>query len=207
MVKPFVRDRRAFSACSPRPDRYVSHCVLADREWRPRRSDHRSSLDASDVDRRVTHVRVIDPGHALYGSRLPVSDRRSGRGPKLLVVRLPDGRERSIARSATDWGSGSEERQPAAERQMHVSVRTLLPVANHVRAVLASRHEDFESGQLPDRTSARPEHETLEGGVGSCAPDLAPAAGGAASATGTANRSANPTPERGTGSGTGGTSC
>jgi hypothetical protein len=152
-------------------------------------------------------VRVINPGHALYGSCFPVSDRRSGRGPTLIVVRLPDGRERSIARSATDWGSDPKDSPAVVERQMHVSVRMLLPVANHVRAVLASRHEDFESGRLPNRTSASTEHEALEGGVASCAPDLAPAAGGSASATGTANSGAYPAPERGTGSGTGGTSC
>ena len=29
---------------------------------------------------------------------------------------------------------------------MHISVRTLLPLANHVRAVLASRHADLEGG-------------------------------------------------------------
>jgi hypothetical protein len=167
----------------------------------------RSSHDASDVDRRVTHVRVVDPGHALYGSRLPVSDRRSGRGPNLIVVRLPDGRERSIARSATDWGGASEELPPAAERQMHISVRTLLPVANHVRAVLASLHEDAESGRLPDRTSARPEHGALGGSAGSCSPNLAAPAAGPASPTGAANGSASPTPERGTGLGRGGTSC
>ena len=39
---------------------------------------------------------------------------------------------------------------------MHISVRTLLPVANHVRAVLASFDEDAESGRLPDRTTAMP---------------------------------------------------
>ncbi len=29
---------------------------------------------------------------------------------------------------------------------MHISVRTLLPLANHVRAVLASRDADLEGG-------------------------------------------------------------
>ena len=38
----------------------------------------------------------------------PVSERRSGRGPALIVIRLPDGRERAISRSATAVSSASE---------------------------------------------------------------------------------------------------
>jgi hypothetical protein len=90
---------------------------------------------------------------------------------------------------------------------MHISVRTLLPVANHVRAVLASFDEDAESGRLPDRTSARPEHGALGGSAGSSSPNLVAATAGTASPTRAANGSASSTPERGTGSGTGGTSC
>jgi len=54
----------------------------------------------SALDGRVAQVRVVDPHHPLYGDTFPVSDRRSGRGPALIVVRLPDGRERAIPRSA-----------------------------------------------------------------------------------------------------------
>jgi hypothetical protein len=92
------------------------------------RQDHRASHDAVELDRRVAHVRVIDPHHPLYGSCLLVSDRRSGRGPNLIVVRLPDGRERSIPRVATDLVRGPAGPSQVAERQRHISVRTLFAV-------------------------------------------------------------------------------
>ena len=103
--------------------------------------------DATTLDRRVAQVRVTDPHHPLYGKCFPVSDRRSGRGPRLIVIRLPDGRERGISRSATAPTSASDDLVAAAPScQVHISVRTLLPLANHVRAVLASRHADLKGG-------------------------------------------------------------
>ena len=58
----------------------------------------------------------------------------------MIVIRLPDGRERGIPRSATATTATSDDVVPSpASRQPHISVRTLLPLANHVRAVLASR--------------------------------------------------------------------
>ena len=90
---------------------------------------------------------VVDPHHPLYGKCFPVSDRRSGRGPRLIVIRLPDGRERGIPRLATAPTLAFDDLAAAApSRQVHISVRTLLPLANHVRAVLTSRHADLEGG-------------------------------------------------------------
>jgi Family of unknown function (DUF5372) len=107
-------------------------------------SGRRASVDASTLDRRVAQVRVVDPYHPLHGNSYPVSDRRSGRGPALIVVRLPDGRERAISRSATDFAAEAEDPWANASRHAPISVRTLLPLANHVRAVLASRNADLE---------------------------------------------------------------
>jgi hypothetical protein len=108
----------------------------------------RTFEDTTTLDRRVAQVRVVDPHHPLYGKCFPISDRRSGRGPRLIVIRLPDGRERGISRSVTAPISASDDLAAAAapSRQVHISVRTLLPLANHVRAVLASRHADLEGG-------------------------------------------------------------
>ena len=66
------------------------------------------------------------------------------RGPALIVIRLPDGRERTISRAAISVSSASESLTAAASRLGRISVRTLLPLANHVRAVLASRNADLE---------------------------------------------------------------
>jgi hypothetical protein len=133
--------------------------------WWSRRSriavpprDRRTFGDAPTLDRRVAQVRVVDPHHPLYGKCFPISDRRSGRGPRLIVIRLPDGRERGISRSATAPTSASDDLAAAApSRQVHISVRTLLPLANHVRAVLASRHADLEGsgGRDLDQMAAK----------------------------------------------------
>ena len=156
--------------------------------WR----DPRSSHDALDFDRRVAQVQVVDPHHPLYGSCLPVSDRRSGRGPGLIVVRLPDGRERAILRSATDLAFGLEGSAPTVDRCMHISVRTLLPLANHIRAVLASGHEDFAGGSRPART-ARPEHVGPDRNSDGAAAPVASSSSGEAEATGAAIGPASPT--------------
>ena len=89
--------------------------------------------------------------HALYGGCFPVVDRPSGRGPGLIIVRLPDGRERAISWTATDLALPTEASPPPASARTHVSVRTLLPLANYVRAVLASRHG--ECGTEPRRVA------------------------------------------------------
>ncbi len=157
----------------------------------------RSSHDAMELDRRVAQVRVIDPHHPLYGSCLPVSNRRSGRGPNLIVVRLPDGRERSIRRSATDLVGGSDGPPQAAKRPMHISVRTLLPLANHLRAVLASRHANVEGGPLLDRTLAGPQHGVPGRSAGRVASSVGATPGGEAATTGTASRPASPAPAAG----------
>ncbi len=134
-----------------------ARCAQADQVRRRRWWDHRALLDATTLDRRVAQVRVTDPHHPLYGKCFPVSHRRSGRGPRMIVIRLPDGRERGIPWSAATPTTVSDDVAPApASRQPHISVRTLLPLANHVGAVLASRHADLEGGgeQDLDQSSA-----------------------------------------------------
>lgn len=136
--------------------------------------DRRPCRDATTLDRRVAQVRVTDPHHPLYGKRFPVSDRLSGRGPGLIVVRLPDGRERSISRFATDLAATAHEQLAVSSRQAHISVHTLLPLANHIRAVLASRHAELEAGgRHPERPSANPEPDRARQGVSDSAAPMA----------------------------------
>jgi hypothetical protein len=170
--------------------------------WRHRRSSH----DAVEVDRRVAQIRVVDPHHPLFGGEFRVCDRQSGRGPDLIVVRLPDGRERSVPRSATDLAFSAEASDPAAPRRMHISVRTLLALANHVRAVLASRHEDLASGSQLDPTPWSERGGPLRYPARVAAP-MAPASGGDAAAACTADRPATSACTADTTSGNGGTSC
>jgi hypothetical protein len=169
--------------------------------------DHRASHDAVELDRRVAHVRVVDPHHPLYGSCLLVSDRRFGRGPDLIVVRLPDGRERSIPRVATDLVARPAGPPQVTGRQKHISVRTLLPLANHVRAVLASHHEDPTGAPLLDRPPARSSHGEREREADGIAPPVGPTPDGEATATGAAGRPACKPPAAGVAPRSGGTSC
>jgi hypothetical protein len=165
---------------------------------------HRISLDAVDIERRVAHVRVVDPCHPLFGSCLPISDRLSGRGPGLIVVLLPDGRERSIARSATDLVLPADASPLPLKRQIRISVRSLLPLANHVRVVLASRHEDFEGGLLLDQSPSAPDRGMPD--AGGSASSVDPASHRDAAATRAAGRPSSSAPSAGRTPGSGGTS-
>ena len=191
------------ACCHPR-GLVGGRCGRGGREWRRPWLDRRSSHDAVEVDRRVAQVRVVDPHHPLFGKHFPVSDRRSGRGPNLIVVRLPDGRERSIPRAATDLAFSAEGSAPSAPPPKHISVRTLLPLANHVRTVLASRDEDVSSGSQLDRTPGSERSGPFGNPNGAAAP-LAPASAGDAAATCAADRPATSASPADTDNG--GTSC
>ena len=79
---------------------------------------------------------VTDAQHSLFGQRLALTNERSGRGPAYVIVRLPDGRRRSIQITATDLStSDSSARMPAANVP-RVSVRTLIPLAQHLDRIL-----------------------------------------------------------------------
>ena len=147
-------------------------------------------------------MRVVDPHHPLYGKCFPVISRRSGRGPRLIVIQLPDGRERGISRSATAPASASDGPAPAtASRQVHISVRTLLPLANHVRAVLASRHADLEGGGGRDLDQVAAKQ------AGGAATPVAAVASGDTASAGTTGRTARATPAAASGPLRGGSSC
>jgi hypothetical protein len=62
--------------------------------------DRRASWNATTLDRRVAQVRVVDPHHLLHGKCFPVST-TLGTGTAVIVIQLPDGRERGISRLAT----------------------------------------------------------------------------------------------------------
>ena len=84
----------------------------------------------------MSEVTITDPQHSLFGQRLALTNERSGRGPAYVVVRLPDGRRRSIRISATDLNaSDCLGRTPAASLP-RISVRILIPLAQHLDRIL-----------------------------------------------------------------------
>jgi hypothetical protein len=98
--------------------------------------DHRTPLNPTSFDRSVTHVTITDPQHCLFGERLAVFKERSGRGPAYLVVELPDGRKRSIRIASTDLAA-TVITSGAAPDLPRISVRTLIPLGQHLSANLA----------------------------------------------------------------------
>jgi hypothetical protein len=85
---------------------------------------------------------VTDQRHGLAGQHVELVSLHSARGPAFIVVRLPDGRRRSIRRAATDLGSASSEEPDAAISTARISVRTLLTLLRHLNSTLPSRIEE-----------------------------------------------------------------
>ena len=113
--------------------------------WRPRRP--RVAQDAPELDRVVSVVTICAKRHALFGLTLPVVSTRSGRGPRFVVVQLPDGRTRSLLRSITDLEmEHSSAGQDSPEQSLRVSVRTLLPLARLLAARSPSQEGTGDDG-------------------------------------------------------------
>ena len=101
---------------------------------------HRTPRNPTILDRTVTHITVTDPQHCLCGKRLTVLRERSGRGSAYLVVALPDGRKRSIRIASTDLASTVT--VSGAPDLPRISVRTLIPLMQHLSANLALLAEE-----------------------------------------------------------------
>lgn len=131
--------------------------------WRPQPSQ------ATPVsDRLVREVTVTDRRHSLYGQCLEVSVGGSSRGPDWVTVLLPDGRRRHIRRAATNLARAPEEQPTADLDGARISVRTLLPLAQCLRALLKISGEDVTDGQprsILDQPSDRPVQECAGGGT------------------------------------------
>ena len=104
--------------------------------WSPR------IQDTPVLERMVSDVTVTDPKHSLFGQRFTVLPERSGRGPGFVVVALADGRRRSIRIAATDLARASAEAERSPAEAPRVSVRTLTPLARHLRATLSLLAEE-----------------------------------------------------------------
>ena len=98
--------------------------------------DRRTSQNAIILDRVVSEVTITDPQHSLFGQRLALTNERSGRGPAFVVVRLSDGRKRAIRITATDLFAPDCFAPAPAASLSRVSVRTLIPLAQHLDRIL-----------------------------------------------------------------------
>jgi hypothetical protein len=122
---------------------------------------NQTEQNATELDRPLRHVTIIDPAHPLFGRTFPIVRDWSPRGRSCLVIALPGGQHRSVPRSATDLsGPDPQSLQPGA--LPCVSVRTILPVAQFVKRKLPATEEhthgewtpSTDALDLPARTSA-----------------------------------------------------
>ncbi|WP_160330085.1 DUF5372 family protein [Rhizobium altiplani] len=98
---------------------------------------------------------IIDPRHGLAGQRLELVSVQSGRGAAFVVVRLPDGRRRSIRRSITDLVTVSLEARSESESAPRVSVRTLLTLMRHLNSMVTSSFKEVIRDERAIKTVPR----------------------------------------------------
>jgi len=135
--------------------------------WRQRGSGRRTRRNATVSERLPPIVRVIDARHPLYGQQLEVSASGASRRIGWVEVVLQDGRQRWIPQKATDLKGAACEVRPNRDLP-RVSVRTLLPLAEYVRARLSA------AGAGVDGTSGLTADPTVRGGIARSATDLGP---------------------------------
>ena len=147
--------RAAWSRLRARSD---GRCGRADPGLRRRKWCPRTPQDAPIVDGMVSEVRILSRRHGLFGQVLPIVSLRSARGPKFIMVRLPDGRRRSIPRSITDLAGEpfSNGLDDSIEESLRISVRTLLPLAHFLTARSSSLEE------TGDERAASPDADPLD---------------------------------------------
>ncbi len=113
---------------------YVAALRSAVRRGRWRRRYRRTLRSASDFERVASEVSVTDPRHPLFGQSLRLLSLTCSRGPAFVVVALLDGRRRLVRRAATSL----DQPPPADMTVPYISVRALLPLARHIRSMVAA---------------------------------------------------------------------
>ncbi len=149
----------------------------------------RISHNAADLDRRVTHALIVDPHHPLFGARLQIAGRNSYRGSAMVVLILPDGRERSVPRAATDL---TEVSSHLSITEARISVRSLLPLANRLRIMLRCQDEDCGGEALPGRWPAPSACSGTDPAAGTGATVVVSTSRSGATAAGTADGASGP---------------
>ena len=86
------------------------------------------------------HATIVDPTHPLFGQTLPILRASRHHLKERIVVALPDGRERRIPISITNLIERPSDNSTATGL---ISVRTLLPLAEFIRAMVAPQEENI----------------------------------------------------------------
>src|SRR5437868_6023989 len=109
----------------------------------PACSGPRTRRNATIAKRLLSKIRVIDAVHPLFGQPLEVTPSGLIRRIGWIRVVLPDGRHRWVPQKATDLNVSACEARPNRDLPL-VSVRTLIPLAEYVRARLSALGERFD---------------------------------------------------------------
>ena len=152
------------SGCRRR-DRCDGRCERGGRGWRRHKSGRRTRCDATIAERLLPRIRVIDAVHPLFGQPLEVSPSGLIRRIGWIRVVLPDGRHRWVPQKATDLNVSACETRPNRDLPL-VSVRTLIPLAEYVRARLSALGERF------DETSGHTADPAVRAGIAGSTADL-----------------------------------
>src|SRR6267143_1703551 len=131
----------------------------------PACSGRRTRRDATIAERLLPRIRVIDAVHPLFGQTLEVSPSGLIRRIGWIRVVLPDGRHRWVPQKATDLDVSACEARPNRDLPL-VSVRTLIPLAEYVRARLSALGERF------DETSGHTADPAVRSGIAGSTADL-----------------------------------
>src|SRR6267143_1830894 len=150
---------------SRRRDRCGGRCERGGRGWRRHKSGRRTRRDATIAERLLPRIRVIDAVHPLFGQTLEVSPSGLIRRIGWIRVVLPDGRHRWVPQKATGLDVSACEARPNRDLPL-VSVRTLIPLAEYVRARLSALRERF------DETSGHTADPAVRSGIAGSTADL-----------------------------------
>jgi hypothetical protein len=148
-----------------RRDRCDGRCVQGGRGWRRHKPGRRTRCDAIIAERQLPRIRVIDAVHPLFGQPLEVSPSGLIRRIGWIRVVLPDGRHRWVPQKVTDLNVSACEARPNRDLPL-VSVRTLIPLAEYVRARLSALGERF------DETSGHTADPAVRAGIAGSKADL-----------------------------------
>jgi hypothetical protein len=96
---------------------------------------------------------IVDPTHPLFGQTLPILRASRHHLKERIVVALPDGRERRIPISITNL----VERPPDGAKPVGlISIRTMMPLVELIRAMVAPKEDNTHGATSPSTTTELP---------------------------------------------------
>lgn len=111
----------------------------------------------------------------------------------MVVLILTDGRERSVPRAATDLADPPILHSRICP-QARISMRSLLPLANRIRAMLRCQDEDCGGEALPGRWPAPSACSGTDSAAGTGATVVVPTSSGDTTTVGAADGATDPAP-------------